>query len=199
MSLLFDGFTGLYDSFMKLFGLDDCHVILKEIERRDCSVIHDVGGGTGTLADLLVKSGKTVYLIDPSRAMTTAAGKRNSGIHIINSGYKRKLDVPMADVVVLKDAFHHIKEQEEVLRCCFDNLCEQGRIIIQDFNPKSLSSKLLFMFERCCFERIYPMHPDKLKKLSENIGLNTEFFELNPRDYIYIGTKKHCEWHKGVS
>lgn len=186
---MFDRFARPYDSFMRLFHLDDCGALLKRIESEECSVVHDIGGGTGTLADALERCGKAVYLIDPSEAMTRVALAKNSNISVVNSEYVPGLDIPKADVIVLRDVLHHIKSQAAVLDCCYGYLSDNGRILIQDFNPKSLSARMLLVFERCCFERVYPIWPERLKELSTERGMAAELMELSPRDYMCIGRK----------
>lgn len=184
---LFKYYAKLYDPFMKIFRLDRYEHIHDKIGS-DCHIIYDVGGGTGLLADELVKRGKQVWLIDPCDPMTKIARQRNPDIRIVPEYFHGQLDLPKADVIIFNDSLHHIGDHEAVLRYCRGYLNEGGQLLIRDFHPDSLFVKILFLFERICFERIVPINLRDLKCLGEKSGFCPEDVSLNAREFLYIGS-----------
>lgn len=184
---LFRYFANFYDVFIKNLNLGESGYLLKEIESQDCDIIYDVGGGTGILADILVQKGKNVYLIDPCNSMTKIAKKRNSKIRIISSNFGEETNIPKADVIFFRDSFHHIQNQKVVLLHSLKKLNTKGRIIVQDFNPKSFFAKLIFIFEWFCFENPHPIELKHLQQDCEKIGFVSKPIVINSRDYIYVG------------
>lgn len=187
MSYLFRCYAKIYDRFMGKFHLDDDSIILDLIGTGN-KKIADIGGGTGRTADKLIKQGHLVTIIDPCQSMTKRAKKRNQRIQIMNQSMPFDLKEEY-DVILFRDCLHHIKEQRETLKLCSNNLRKDGRIIIADFSPESIKSKLLFSFERICFERIWEVDERKLMKLLQSMNINTKLLRVNERDYIVIGWK----------
>jgi 2-polyprenyl-3-methyl-5-hydroxy-6-metoxy-1,4-benzoquinol methylase len=172
---------------MNLFSLDDDTEVLTLIESHP-QRIADVGGGTGVTADKLAKMGHLVTIIDPCLQMTQLAKKRNSEIRVVNKSMPCKLEEQF-NIVLIRDCLHHVKRQREMIDCCLHMLAEGGKIIITDFSPRCWKTKLIFLFERCCFESIKPVSESKLSGYLESVGLQTERISLNDRDYLVWGRK----------
>jgi len=187
MSYLFQCYAKVYDKFMNLFSLDDDTAILTLIESHP-QKIADVGGGTGVTADKLVKLGHRVTIIDPCLQMTQLAKKKNEGIQVINKSMPCELEEKF-DLILIRDCLHHVKRQTEMLDCCINMLEEGGMIIITDFSPEHWKTKLIFLFERCCFESIRPISKSKLQGYLDQAGLQVEQDLVNQRDYIVWGRK----------
>lgn len=187
MSYLFRNYAKVYDRFMRKFHLDDDSIVLDIIGTGD-KKIADVGGGTGKTADKLIGLGHFVTIIDPCQSMTRRAKKRNHRIRIINKAMPFDIKEKY-DIILFRDCLHHIKEQKETLELCSSRLSEEGIIIIAEFSPESIKSKLIFLFERLCFEKIWEVDETKLLKLLQGMNMNTKLIGVNDRDYIVIGWK----------
>ena len=188
MSYLFRCYAKLYDKFMNVFSLDDDTAVLSLIE--NCPLrIADVGGGTGVTADRLVKRGHVVTIIDPCRQMTLLAKKRNKAIRVINKSMPCKINQQF-DIILIRDCLHHVRRQREMIDNCIHMLAEGGMIIVNDFSPDCWYTKIIFLFERICFEAINPVSEIKLLRYFTSIGLQTELIRVNERDYIVCGRKR---------
>lgn len=172
---------------MKKFHLDDDSMILDIIGKGN-KQIADIGGGTGKTADKLVKMGHCVTIIDPCQPMTRRAKKRNPKIKVINKAMPYELKKEY-DVILFRDCLHHIKRQRKTLELCSNKLKEDGVIIIADFFPQSIKSKIIFCFERLCFEKIREVDEKKLLKCLQSFHMDTQLIQVNDRDYIAIGRK----------
>ncbi len=188
MSYLFRCYAKLYDKFMKNFSLDDDTAVLSLIENGQ-KKIADVGGGTGLTADKLVKRGHVVTIIDPCRQMTELAKKRNQSIRVINKSMPCEINERF-DIILIRDCLHHVRRQRELIEFCIHMLAEGGMVIVNDFSPESWKAKIIFLFERICFEAIKPVSETKLLHYFAAAGLQTELIRVNNRDYIVWGRKK---------
>ncbi len=188
MSYLFRCYAKLYDKFMNFFSLDDDTAVLSLIENRHLRIA-DVGGGTGVTADKLVKRGHAVTIIDPCRQMTQLAKKRNKAIRVINKSMPWEINEQF-DVILIRDCLHHVRQQREMIDFCIHMLAEGGMIIVNDFSPECLKTKIIFLFERLCFEAIKPVSETKLLRYFASVGLQTELIRVNERDYIVWGRKR---------
>lgn len=189
MSFLFNRYSKVYDRFMRLFKLDNNEDIIKIFRNIEGKEICDIGGGTGVLADALQKKGKDVTIIDPSVKMTNIAVKRNKNISIINSTLNNHKFNKKFDYIIFKDSLHHIKNQEDIIKKSIEILNDEGHIIIQEFSPSDYKSKIIFIFERFCLEKINPVNEKALVKIMLKYGVKGEIIVINKRDYIFLGKK----------
>lgn len=186
MSYLFDYYSKVYDVFMKKMHLDSNSYILGEIQEEHKAIL-DVGGGTGTLADILINRDKEVTILDPSVSMTKIAKKKNSKIKIVNSCFEDYAAKRKYDGIILRDCLHHMKNQKYVIMKCLDLLKSNGIIIIQDFQPYKMKSKLLFLFERCCFEKIKPIKSKELRNILRLGGAKVKVRNIDSYQYVVVG------------
>ncbi|SHN59016.1 class I SAM-dependent methyltransferase [Desulfitobacterium chlororespirans] len=198
-SILFDVFYRSYDNFMKTFRLDDHEAVLSQIRALTAKgrpgqpeplKIADIGGGTGVLAHSLLELGHDVTIIDPAQRMTAIAKERNLRVTVINETLAKVSPEPLYDVIILRDCFHHIADQEPALSKLSQILQDDGLLIIQDFSPGSLRAQLLFTLERCLLEKIYPIPSATLAAMMVQAGFNSTIVRLNSRDYLVTGTKE---------
>ena len=193
-SILFDVYHSFYDKFMKTFHLDDHQAIISSLEalsRNGPLAIADIGGGTGLLADRLIRLGHAVTLIDPAKKMTEIAKQRNPEMKIINELFENYPASDLSyDVIILRDCFHHLQDQALTLAKIFQVLKDDGLLVIQEFSPTSISAKLLFTFERCCLEKVSPVDAGTLSKMMNQANFLSTHTRLNNRDYLVTGVKK---------
>ena len=166
MSYLFNCYAGIYDYFMKLWHLDDTSII-EQMLQGHCYDILDIGGGSGTLGDRLVKQGHDVTILDASLPMLKQAHQKNKQLHLIHVMLQEMPNLKLVDVIICRDCFHHLDNQDASLQAMLGYLKDDGFILIHDFDPKVGKIKLLFLFERCCFEKIKPVDLDYLNKLAQ--------------------------------
>ncbi|MEG0365340.1 MAG: class I SAM-dependent methyltransferase [Coprobacillus sp.] len=183
MSYLFNCYSGVYDKFMKVFHLQETLIIEDYLNHKNLMIL-DIGGGTGTLADKLQRNGHSVTILDSSEAMLKQAKKKNDQLILIHSLLKENLNIPKQDIIICRDCFHHLTNQKDSLRIMINYLKENGELIIHDFQPTSLRIKLLFLFERCCFEKITPITSSRLEELCKQLDLKISFLYLGKWDYI---------------
>lgn len=183
MSYLFDCYAGIYDYFMKICHLDDTSIIENELANNQYTIL-DIGGGSGKLGDKLIKQGHQVTLLDASLPMLKQAAAKNHRLKLIHNKLVPNLKIAKMDVIICRDCFHHLINQDESLKIMGQYLKDDGFILIHDFNPKATRIKLLFLFERCCFEKIKPISHLRLIEMAKAYRYHSEIIHQGKWDYV---------------
>ncbi|WP_195266455.1 class I SAM-dependent methyltransferase [Clostridium sp. 1001275B_160808_H3] len=188
MNYLFKYYSKQYDKFMKIFNLDKNKEIIKVLKDVNNIEILDIGGGTGTLADILIKLGANVTILDPEVKMTNIAKEKNNEVKIIN-GYSTNIALTDNgfDLIIMRDSFHHIQDKEKTLNECKRLLNDKGKILIYEFDRTHIITKLIYIFERSCFEKVKMLSKSEMKKLASQYFSNGEIIKISNHEYIYIG------------
>ncbi len=188
MSYLFKYYYKQYDKFMKIFNLDKNEIIIKIIGDISNLEILDIGGGTGTLANELINLGANVTILDPEVKMTNIAKEKNNKVNIIN-GCSNNINLKDSsiDLIIMRDSFHHISDKEETLKECKRLLKYKGKILIYEFDRTHIITKLIYIFERSCFEKVKMLSKNEMKKLASDYFNNGEIVKTSGYEYIYLG------------
>ncbi|MDU2681591.1 MAG: class I SAM-dependent methyltransferase [Clostridium sp.] len=192
MSYLFKYYSKQYDKFMKIFNLDKNKEIVKVLKDINNLEILDIGGGTGTLANTLINLGANVTILDPEIKMTNIAKEKNNKVNILN-GYLTNvgLNDELFDLIIMRDSFHHIEDKEETLKECKRLLNNKGKILIYEFDKTNIITKLIYIFERSCFEKVKMLSKNEMKKLASKYFNNGEIIEISSYEYIYWAEKSN--------
>ena len=193
MAYLFKYYAKFYDQFMKKFKLDSNEAILKNIGEIKTKRILDLGGGTGTLADLLQRAGANVTLIDPSIEMTRIAKQKNPKIKIYNGTIQEIEKVLLEkqfDIVIIRDTLHHIQDQQETIKEAARCLDQNGILLISEFNLKSIKTKCIWCFETLCFERCHMLTKESLLTLCSPYFKKQQVMAISDFEMLYKGENK---------
>lgn len=188
MSYLFKYYSRQYDKFMKIFNLDKNQEILKILKDVNNLDILDIGGGTGTLANSLINLGAKVTILEPEVKMTNIAKRKNNKVMIIN-GYSTNIELESNsfDLIIMRDSFHHIEDKIGTLNECKRLLKNKGKILIYEFDRTHIITKLIYIFERCCFEKVKMLSKDEMKTLAADYFNNGEIVKISSYEYVYLG------------
>lgn len=194
MAYLFKYYARIYDRFMRRFKLDTNEVLLESLGELKGKRILDLGGGTGTLADKLQHMGGDVTLIDPQKEMTAIAKEKNAYLTIYNETLEEALqhnEVAPFDIVVIRDALHHISNQQEIIRQVALCLTEEGILVISEFNIRHIKAMCIWCFETLCFERCHMFTMESLLNLCSPYFKNQEIRPISAFEMLYKGEKKN--------
>lgn len=188
MSYLFKYYSKQYDKFMKIFNLDKNKEIIKLLKNVNNLDILDIGGGTGTLADTLINLGANVTILDPEVRMTNIAKEKNHKVKIIN-GYSTNiaLNNNSFDLIIMRDSFHHIEDKMETLKECKRLLKDKGKILIYEFDRNHIITKLIYAFERSCFEKVKMLSKNEMKTIASQYFNSGKIIKISSYEYIYVG------------
>lgn len=190
MNYLFGCYAGFYDGFMRFWSLDQSEAIMEETRDIRNRRVLDIGGGTGTLADALARRGADVTLADPEKRMTAIARKKNPFVRIVSAhAHELKLPSDSFDYVILRDALHHIANQEEAVRISHRLLRAGGKLLIQEFDKNFVFAKCIRLFEQLCFERCRLFDEKTLLSLCGRYFAANEIRRAGKFEFLYIGRK----------
>lgn len=149
----------------------------------------DIGGGTGRIARFLVGKVKKITVIDPSRKMIEQC-RKHSGINcVIADGEKIPLGNDSADKIIIVDAFHHISGKSETITEIKRILRQNGKVIIEEFNPLTFYGKLIVIFEKILRLNSVFYEPSALADLFSKNGFKVNLFDEKNKSY-YISAEK---------
>lgn len=191
MSYLFRYYYKQYDKFMSTFKLDKNNSIVNTLGDVNNLNVLDIGGGTGTLANILIDLGANVTIVDPEVKMTDMAKEKNININVINSySHEIPLENNSIDLIVIRDAFHHIIEKDNTLKECSRLLKSSGKILIYEFEKTHIITKLIFIFERSCFEKVNMVSSMEIDILAKTYFKRLNIEKVSSYEYIYLGAAK---------
>lgn len=139
---LFNDWANYYDAtvsgkdqeYAEVFrGYDD---ILKDVATKALSPVVEFGVGTGNLTAELLKKGKKVYAIEPSKTMREKAAEKLPQTVSLEDGDFLSFPVPTETIqsIVSTYAFHHLTdvEKEEAVAHYGKLLDKGGKIVFAD-------------------------------------------------------------------
>lgn len=93
------------------------------------------------------------------------------------------------DKIILIDAFHHIPEQPKSIQEMKRVLKENGKIIIEEFNPQTIIGKFIVLSENLFRMQSTFYTPGALKGLFTDNGFNVRIIDENKKSYYLVATK----------
>lgn len=190
MSVLFEKIAKCYDTIVVVMGLANEKKLFHYIKDVKELEVADIGGGTGTLAAMLIGKGANITIIDPCIPMTNMAKQKNSLIKVINA-IAEKIPVVTAtfDMVCMRDSLHHIEGQKDALEEAVRILKPNGIIIIQEFDPASILVKCLSILERGLGEKTRLVSHQVLVEILKGFSVQGEIYWISQFEYVFVGCK----------
>jgi len=137
--------------FVYKYGED----LIKLLHPKEDDLILDLGCGTGQLTDEISKSGATVIGIDASEKMIEAAREKFSKIDFyVKKATDFQFEEPF-DAIFSNAALHWVMESEKAVKCMYNNLKKQGRLVLE-FGGKGNVRIILDAVEKVLMESGYP-------------------------------------------
>jgi len=129
----------------------------------------DIGGGTGRIAQHFCGRVAQVCVLDPSPGMLREGQRK--GICITRGESE---DLPFAsavfDRIILIDAFHHLRDQEQASREMLRVLAPGGRLVIQEPDIAHWGVKLVALGEKALLMRSRFYAPEEIGAMLNRAG-----------------------------
>lgn len=151
----FDKVHSHYDGFMKLFGLYREREISGALKLKGYERVLDIGGGTGYLADHLIRECNEYHVLDESELMLSHVPEKKGIYKVLGDALNLPFENESIDAVILSDVFHHIEDQEKLITEGLRVLKPGGKMLIHDFDIRYLRTKILRGFEKNYFGKLY--------------------------------------------
>ncbi|NMB28133.1 MAG: class I SAM-dependent methyltransferase [Tissierellia bacterium] len=186
----FDRVFKHYDKFIELFNLNKMDEIKDVLELQGDEVVLDIGGGTGRLADYLSKNCQIVYVLDESKGMLSKVKANTKVLPILGNALDTIFDSNSADVVIMSDVLHHIKDQKKLIEEIYRILKKDGKLIILDFEKKHIKIRILRVFEYILFGKLYFRTSKEVINLIKDKLTITKF--IDKKYYFIIRGEKNA-------
>lgn len=189
--MLFELMAPFYDKFMHRVSLDHSANIPEWLGLLEGRRVLDLGGGTGINAVGLAKAGAKVTLVDASRAMLRRASLKGVPATLV---FADASNLPFRDasfdLVLVSDAWHHFRNQAAIARETARVLRHGGRLVIIDFDPTRLQTKIIAFAERLFAEPATFVSPDELVRRLRAQDIDGTCRYLDNYQYLYEGVKE---------
>jgi len=140
----FDVISGIYDRWRRF---DSSHPLIDLLDLPANGIILDIGGGTGRVARALTGKGRRVVVIDISAGMLLKARGKAGLVPLISDSAALSFPAERIDRVLIVDALHHIKKQQETI----DEICRLlkpgGVAVVVEPDLKALFVKFIVVLE----------------------------------------------------
>ncbi|MDY6847410.1 MAG: methyltransferase domain-containing protein [Chloroflexota bacterium] len=157
----FDFISPLYDF---VFGRRTHHEIVDFADVSEDQTLLDLGGGTGRVSVLFKMKVKNLFVADSSANMLKEA--KDKGLITLNSNSER---LPFRDDsiqrIIMVDAFHHVRNQQETLQEMWRVLEQDGLIIIEEPDINYFYVKLIALGEKILMMRSHFVSPSRIAEL----------------------------------
>lgn len=174
-------------------------LLASEVGLSASSVVADIGSGTGISAEVLLRSGCTLYAVEPNKEMREAAEQQLSkhpGFHSIEATAEATgLAERSVDIIIAAQAFHWFKPGPS--RAEFTRILKPGGWVVLIWNERRLdSSPFLRAYEDLLLKhatdyktvRHENVSPEKLAAFFVN-GAYTVHALPNQQRFDYAGLK----------
>jgi len=150
----------------------------------------DLGGGTGRIAKFLANKVQKVTVVDASEGMIRQCLQRHPELSCIHAEAQ---NLPFADdsvnKIIVVDAFHHFQNQKQVVKEIKRALVDNGKVVIEEFNPVKMFGKLIVIIEKMLCLGSHFHSPTSLMNLFLMNGFKTTIVNENKSTYYLIAEK----------
>ncbi len=135
----------------------------------------DAAGGTGRVAQQLAPQAGMTVVIDSSRPMLREAAAK-PGLAIVQAEVEHMPLVRRSQArIVMVDAFHHLRDQEQALADMARVLAPGGRLVILEPDLHRLGARLVALAERLLLMRSRFRYGEDIARMAIRLGLTSRF------------------------
>jgi demethylmenaquinone methyltransferase/2-methoxy-6-polyprenyl-1,4-benzoquinol methylase len=188
---LFTLLAPVYDLVPGLLLKRQASALLVRISPVTGKTILDLGGGTGRLARYLRKRGADVWLLDANLTMLKRARLTLPADRVFHGDAAcLPFSDDFFDAVLVADALHHFRQQEQALKESCRVLRPGGSLYIMDFTPQNPFIRLLELLERLAGEGSKFLTPEAVLALLPAGCVLTQTESLSAFAYLLQAKKE---------
>ncbi len=190
MAAPFDRVAWAYDLVVGSKWFFDPEPIRQALQLTGEEVIADLGGGTGLYASALAPYAREVTVIDESAKMLSRVPSMEN-VSTLRADIR---SIPIADsrfdAATMIDVVHHVRSAERAVAEAHRVLKPSGRLLVMDFDARSIRTKLLWPFEMLLFGYVQYRTMDAMMDLLGETGFVDVRCEDCGWNYIVTGNKR---------
>jgi len=162
----FDHFNFIGPIYDLIFGRSKAHKIVALTDLRKDNALLDVGGGTGRVTVLYKTISNNLLIVDSALNMLRKAQEKG-----IRSVYSQSERLPFHDRkferIIMVDALHHVKDQQQTLDEMWRLLAPGGKMIIEEPDINNFLVKLVALGEKLLLMRSHFLAPQKIIEMCQ--------------------------------
>jgi len=149
----------------------------------------DLGGGTGRISRFLANKVEKIVVVDSSQKMIGGCKKHAGLLCMFAQAEELPFPEQSFNKIIVIDAFHHFQNQKQVVKEIKRVLANNGKVVIEEFNPVKMFGKLIVIIEKmfCLGSHFYS--PTSLMNLFSMNGFKARIVNENKSTYYLIAEK----------
>jgi len=138
----------------------------------------DVGGGTGRLSGCLTGDARGVVLADASWKMAREAYAKPGLLPLVTEGEGLPFASASFSRVMMVDALHHVRDQQQCVTEMLRVLVPGGRLVIVEPDLRQGAIKVVAVLEKLLLMRSHILAPQAIRALFAGAAVNVEMRTL---------------------
>ncbi len=187
---VFDKLARVYDKFMRFWRFyHDSEVVSQLSMSHNCRLV-DLGGGNGHYAVRLATICAEVVVADISDKMLKQIPSTDNVKLVCADITNTGLPPDTFDRALISDVLHHMKEPSKAMKESARLLVMGGKIVIHDFNPSHIVTKLLGAFENRVIEQVTYLSIEEITEMMRTCGYGDIQIVVKSYYYVISATKQ---------
>lgn len=156
-------------------------------EMDSTSILLDVGGGTGRIADAMDNCFERIVIYDVSLPMLKESKNKNTKIvGICGKVENLALQMNFFDAVIMVDTLHHVENHQKAISSILNVLKPGGIFILEEPDIRKFPVKLIAVMEKMLFMRSHFIKPEVVKKWIDPKDFSAKLIEEDNNYYFII-------------
>lgn len=175
----------IYDRIIKPRQDISWRNIICELE--SSSMLLDVGGGTGRIADTMDNCFERIVIYDVSLPMIRESKNKNARIFgICGKVENLGLKINYFDAIIMVDTLHHVENHQKAILSILNALKPGGIFILEEPDIRKFPVKLIAVMEKLLFMRSHFLKPEVVLNWIDKKNFIVNLIEEDNNYYFVI-------------
>ena len=150
----------------------------------------DAGCGTGLFATTLLEYAERVVAFDiATNMLNKVPADRGRISRATGDIFQHPFRPGVFDLVLCSDFLHHTGRHQEVLKRISSLLCNKGVLVVTEYDPRKLRTKLVRLLEEMFLEDLHLISPKELEKHLSVLGFRSQSHPISSFEYLVFAQK----------
>jgi len=151
------------------------------------SILLDVGGGTGRIADAMENCFERIVIYDVSLPMIKESNNKNANIFgVCGEVENLALKMNYFDAVIMVDTLHHVENHQKAILSILNVLKPGGIFILEEPDIRKFPVKLIAVMEKLLLMRSQFLKPEVVLKWIDTKDFTANLIEEDNNYYFII-------------